>query len=243
MNRTTILSPTVASLAIIRDNPSAPPGAAIRHVAVFVANITSCGKHQFRIETQAFDGSEDGRDVTDWLASVIAPGTDIALRPVSSMLDPSPATDLERPSPWWPIADMAWLRQRFGEEPRIYTLNLSNSDIRERSRAWGCPALCRVIPGRCVQPMVPVKRRRSGVTSKRAPAQTTRSHTASTHGKPGYRPGNINHSAERNRSQLRPHTPKNHPTTARTACSSLGKAGRSRIWLMPYNNKETLSCK
>lgn len=131
MNRTTILSPTVASLAIIRDNPSAPPGAAIRHVAVFVANITSCGKHQFRIAEQTFGGSEDGRDVTDWLASVIAPGTDIALRPASSMRDPSPATDLEGPSPWWPIADMAWLRQRFGEEPRIYTLNLSNSDIRE----------------------------------------------------------------------------------------------------------------
>lgn len=139
MNRTTILSPTVASLAIIRDNPSAPPGAAIRHVAVFVANITSCGKHQFRIAEKTFAGSDDGRDVTDWLASVIAPGTDIALRPASSMRDPSPATDLEEPSPWWPIADMAWLRQRFGEEPRIYTLDLSNSDIRETAEGMGLP--------------------------------------------------------------------------------------------------------
>jgi hypothetical protein len=139
MNRTTILSPTVASLAIIRDNSCAPPGAAIRHVAVFLACIASCGKHQFQIQTQAFAGSEDGRDVTDWLGSVIPPGADIALRPASSMLDPSPATDLESPSPWWPIADMAWLRQRFGEEPRIYTLNLSNSDIRETAEVMGLP--------------------------------------------------------------------------------------------------------
>jgi len=139
MNRTTILSPTVASLAIIRDNACAPPGAAIRHVAVFVASIASCGKHRFRIETQDFVGSEDGKDVTDWLGSTIAPGADIALRPASSMLDPSPSTDLEEPSPWWPIADMAWLRQRFGEEPRIYTLNLSDRDICETAGGMGLP--------------------------------------------------------------------------------------------------------
>jgi len=139
MNRTTILSPTVASLAIIRDNACAPPGAAIRHVAVFVASIASCGKHRFRIETQAFVGSEDGRDVTDWLGSTIPPGADIALRPASSMLDPSPATDLEEPSPWWPIADMAWLRQRFGTEPRIFTLELSEADIAETADTMGLP--------------------------------------------------------------------------------------------------------
>ena len=139
MNRTTILSPTVATLAIARDNPTSPPGAAIRHVAVLLASTGQDGETQFAIHEQGFAGSEDGKDVTDWLGTIIPPGADIALRATASMIDPSPATDLEAPSPWWPIADMAWLRQRFGEEPRIYTLNLSNSDIWETAGGMGLP--------------------------------------------------------------------------------------------------------
>lgn len=139
MNRTTILSPTVASLAIIRDNPTSPPGAGIRHVAVLLASTAKGGETQFAIHEQGFAGSEDGKDVTDWLGTIIPEGADIALRATASMIDPSPATDLESPSPWWPIADMAWLRQRFGEEPRIYTLDLSDQEIFETLEVLDLP--------------------------------------------------------------------------------------------------------
>ncbi|MFL0669903.1 MAG: hypothetical protein ACJLS3_00280 [Erythrobacter sp.] len=139
MNRTTILSPTVASLAIIRDNPAAPPGAAIRHVAVLLASTGQDGETQFAVHEQSFAGSDDGKDVTDWLGTIIPEGADIALRCAASMIDPSPATDLEAPSPWWPIADMAWLRQRFGEEPRIYTLDLSDREIFETLECMDLP--------------------------------------------------------------------------------------------------------
>jgi hypothetical protein len=131
MNSHSLLSQTVASLAIVRDNPAGPPGASIRHVAVLLASTSQAGDKQFAIHEQSFAGSDDGRDAAEWLGTIIPVGADIALRPASSMIDPSPATDLEAPSPWWPIADMAWLRQRFGEEPRIYTLNLSDQEIFE----------------------------------------------------------------------------------------------------------------
>ena len=143
MNTQSLYSPTVASLAIIRDNPASPPGAAIRHVAVFLANITACGDHQFQIHEQAFPGSKDGMDVADWLASVIPLGADIALRPSGIMDDPRAANEDAAPltvrSPWWPIADMAWLRQRFGTEPRIFTLELSEADIAETADTMGLP--------------------------------------------------------------------------------------------------------
>ena len=141
MNTQSLYSPTVASLAIIRDNPASPPGAGIRHVAVFLANITGCGNHQFQIHEQAFPGSEDGKDVADWLAGVIPLGADIALRPSGIMDDPdaSSATPSTLRSPWWPIADMAWLRQRFGTEPRIFTLELSEADIAETADTMGLP--------------------------------------------------------------------------------------------------------
>lgn len=142
MNTQSLLSPTVASLAIIRDNQAAPSGAAIRHVAVFLASIARCGKHQFQIHEQAFPGSEDGRDVADWLGNVIPHGADIALRSVSSLFNP--LTLREEPAPWWPIADMAWLRQRFGEEPRIWTMDLSDSDIFETVKAMELPC---AVPG------------------------------------------------------------------------------------------------
>jgi hypothetical protein len=148
MNTLSLLSQTVASLAIVRDNPASPPGAAIRHVAVLLASTAEGGETQFAIHEQGFAGSEDGTDVAEWLGSVIPRGADIALRPSSSMIDPSPATDLEAPSPWWPIADMAWLRQRFGQEPRIWTLDLSNLDIFETLAAMHLPC---AFPGKSWQ--------------------------------------------------------------------------------------------
>lgn len=143
MNTQSLYSPTVASLAIVRDNPASPPGAGIRHVAVFLANITGYGNHQFQIHEQSFPGSEDGMDVADWLASVIPLGADIALRPSGIMDDPGASGEGATPStlrsPWWPIADMTWLRQRFGTEPRIFTLELSEADIAETAYTMGLP--------------------------------------------------------------------------------------------------------
>ena len=98
MNTQSLYAPTVASLAIIRDNPASPPGAGIRHVAVFLANITGCGNHQFQIHEQTFSGSEDGKDVADWLAGVIPLGADIALRPSGIMDDPRAANEGATPS-------------------------------------------------------------------------------------------------------------------------------------------------
>lgn len=139
MNSHSLLSKTVASLAIVRDNPASPPGASIRHVAVLLAGTSQAGDTQFAIHEQSFAGSDDGRDAAEWLGTIIPVGADIALRSAASMLDPSPATDLESPSPWWPIAHMAWLRQRFGEEPRIWTLDLSNLDIFETLKVMHLP--------------------------------------------------------------------------------------------------------
>ena len=139
MNTQPLLSQRVASLAIVRDNPASPPGASIRHVAVLLASTAQDCETQFVIYEESFAGGEDGRDVAEWLGTIIPEGADIALRATASMIDPSPATDLEAPSPWWLIADMAWLRQRFGQEPRIWTLDLSNLDIFETLKAMHLP--------------------------------------------------------------------------------------------------------
>jgi hypothetical protein len=148
MNSHSLLSQTVASLAIVRDNHASPPGASIRHVAVLLASTAQAGDKQFAIHEQSFAGSDDGRDAAEWLGTIIPVGADIALRSAASMLDPSPATDLEAPSPWWPIAQMAWLRQRFGQRPRIWTLDLSNLDIFETLTAMHLPC---AFPGKSWQ--------------------------------------------------------------------------------------------
>jgi len=143
MNTQSLLSPTVATLAIIRNNRGSRPGADIRHVAVFLASTTSCGNHQFQIHEQSFPGSADGKDVTEWLASIIPPGADMALRPSGDMDDPRVSSEGAAPttvrSPWWPIADMAWLRQRFGNDPRIWTLDLSDTDIAKTAETMDLP--------------------------------------------------------------------------------------------------------
>jgi len=143
MNTQSLLSPMVATLAIIRDNPCAPSGADIRHVAVFLASTTSCANHQFQIHEQSFAGSADGKDVTEWLASIIPPGADMALRPSGDMEEPRVSSEGAAPttvrSPWWPMADMAWLRQRFGTDPRIWTLDLSDTDIAKTAETMDLP--------------------------------------------------------------------------------------------------------